>query len=99
MPAFRVETAQQTYDAIVERGILARATQYVPRKAGAVFVVTTRDVWELHGQQLSDAVGPRLQKVLFFPGGEELKRIAEVERLAEQMMEHGGDRSSLVIAF
>jgi len=53
----------------------------------------------LHGEQLAQALSGRLRKTLFFPGGEELKRIAEVETLAEQMMEHGGDRSSLVIAF
>jgi len=37
--------------------------------------------------------------VLLFPGGEERKRISEVETLAEQMVELGGDRTSLVIAF
>ena len=37
--------------------------------------------------------------VLFFPGGEPRKRLAEVETLAEQMVAAGGDRSSLVIAF
>jgi 3-dehydroquinate synthase len=37
--------------------------------------------------------------VLFFPGGEPNKRLAQVEALAEQMVEAGADRSSIVIAF
>jgi 3-dehydroquinate synthase len=37
--------------------------------------------------------------VLLFPGGEENKRFAQVELLAEQMVQEGADRSSLVVAF
>ena len=37
--------------------------------------------------------------MLFLPGGEEKKRLAPLERLAEEMVERGGDRSSLVVAF
>jgi 3-dehydroquinate synthase len=99
MPAFRVETPLRVYDAIVERGILARTAEFVPSKAGALFVVTTRDVWELHGSKLKDALGTRLRSVLFFPGGEHHKRLSEVESLADQMVEAGADRSSLVVAF
>ncbi|MBI3680887.1 MAG: 3-dehydroquinate synthase [Acidobacteria bacterium] len=99
MPAFRVETQSRTYEAVVERGILARTAEHLPAKSGAIFVVTTRDVWDLHGAALGTAIGGRLRKVLFFPGGEQRKRLSEVEALAEQMIEEGGDRSSLVIAF
>jgi 3-dehydroquinate synthase len=99
MPAFRVETPLRTYDAIVERGIVSRAGEYIPAKTGAVFVVTTADVWALHGEVLAKSLGSRLRKVLFFPGGESRKRLEEVERLAEQMVAEGGDRSSLVVAF
>lgn len=99
MPAFRVETPVRTYDAIVERGILGRAGDFVPTRSGAVFVVTTQDVWDLHGSRLQAALGAKLRQVLLFPGGESRKRLHEVERLAEQMVEAGGDRSSLVVAF
>jgi 3-dehydroquinate synthase len=36
---------------------------------------------------------------LIFHGGEPRKKMAEVEALAEQMIEGGGDRSSVVVAF
>src|SRR5260370_41838500 len=36
--------------------------------------------------------------VLHLPGGEDQKRLAHVEQLAEQMVQRGADRSSMVIA-
>jgi 3-dehydroquinate synthase len=99
MPSFRVETPQRVYDAVVERGVLSRAAEWIPKSAGKLFVVTTRDVWDLHGRRLSEALAGRPHAVLFFPGGEERKRIAEVESLCDQMSDGGGDRSSMVVAF
>ena len=93
MPSFAVETPQRTYSAIVERGVLGRASSHIPESAGTIFVVTTRDVWEFYGDQLRDSLADRKFEVLFFPGGEERKRIAVVEAMAEQMVERGADRS------
>ncbi len=99
MPSFRVETAPRSYDAVVERGVIARAAQFLPPRAGKAFVVTTSDVWRLHGPRLSAALDSRAYEVLLFPGGESHKRMGEVETMAERMVELGADRSSLVIAF
>ncbi|MFM2123614.1 MAG: hypothetical protein RL328_65 [Acidobacteriota bacterium] len=99
MPSFRVDTPQRAYDAIVERGCLARVAEFIPARAGTAFVVTTEDVWKLHGAALQQSLGSRPHKVLFFPGGEPNKRMTQVEALADQMVEAGGDRSSIVIAF
>jgi 3-dehydroquinate synthase len=60
-----------------------------------VFVVTTADVWGLCGSRIARFP----HQVLFYPGGEERKRLAAVEALAEEMVERGGDRASLVVAF
>jgi 3-dehydroquinate synthase len=62
-------------------------------------VVTTEDVWRVHGKLLEEQFGPEKIDVLFFPGGEANKRLARVEELAEQMVARGGDRASLVIGF
>ncbi|HXP86052.1 MAG TPA: 3-dehydroquinate synthase [Bryobacteraceae bacterium] len=99
MPTFRVETPQRSYDAVVERGSLSRVAQFLPSRAGLIFVVTTRDVWELQGASMERALDGRPHRVLFFPGGEARKRLTELETLAEQMMEAGGDRSSAIVAF
>jgi 3-dehydroquinate synthase len=99
MPRFKVETPQRVYEAIVERGSLAHLGEFIPARAGQLFIVTTADVWALHGAAVTHALHGHRSKVLFFAGGEPRKRLSEVETLAEQMIEAGGDRSSVVIAF
>src|SRR3984957_16297861 len=95
MPSFRVETPQRSYDAIVERGAVRRIPDFLPAKHGKIFVVTTKDVWDLHDANFAEIP----HNVIFFPGGESKKRLSEVEAMAEQMLAAGADRSSLVVAF
>src|SRR5450755_1374655 len=99
MPTYTVTTPRAMYPIVAERGCLRTLRSYIPARIGNMFVVTTRDVWALYEPVLTSAMGGRNFEVLFFPGSEGLKRMAEVEALAEQMMALGGDRASIVIAF
>jgi 3-dehydroquinate synthase len=99
MASFEVRTAQRTYQNVVERGVLKRVREFIPARTGKCFVVTTEDVWRLHGAVLEAQLAAREYRILFFAGGEKNKRISHVEALAEQMMEHGADRTSLVVGF
>src|SRR5579863_9695182 len=99
MASFEVRTPQHNYSCVVERGILARAGMHIPRSAGKIFVVATADVWERHGEKLKAGLSGIAHEVLVFPGGEERKRLARVEALAEEMLSKGGERTSLVAAF
>jgi len=99
MPSYVVETPQRRYPIVVERSGLSKLREYIPARAGKVFFVSTEDVWQLHGGKLAGAIGDLSHEVLFFRGGESRKRLAEVEALAEQMVERGADRSSVVVAF
>ncbi|MEZ5398017.1 MAG: 3-dehydroquinate synthase [Bryobacteraceae bacterium] len=99
MPLFTVRTPVRDYPCLVARGAVSQLSAHIPAKAGRIFIVTTADVWKLHGESLRAALAGRPADTLFFPGGEERKRMAEVESLAEQMVARGADRSSLVIAF
>ena len=63
-----------------------------------VFVVTSPRIWELHGEALS-ASFPTPPTVLQILAGEQYKRLATVERLAEQLAAERADRDSLLIAF
>jgi 3-dehydroquinate synthase len=99
MPTFVVETPQRAYPVVVDRGAIAALPRHIPASRGIVFVITTEDVWQVHGQKVARALRDRPYKVLFFPGGEDRKRLSEVECLAEQMVSARGDRSSIVIAF
>jgi 3-dehydroquinate synthase len=99
MPSYRVETPQRSYSAIVERGAIAQAAQYIPARTGKVFVVTTEDVWRHAGGPLQRALAGVDCEILHLPGGEDNKRLAPVERLAEEMVQRGADRTSMVIAY
>jgi|SRR5579883_704700 3-dehydroquinate synthase len=96
--SFEVRTAQAVYPSVVERAVLARASEFIPAKTGKRFIVSERHVWKMQQHKLD----PRLTSaahVLFFPGGEPNKRLAAVEALANEMLSLGGDRTSLVIGF
>src|ERR1035441_5872330 len=99
MPTYQVETPQRCYAAIVERGVIGQAAHYIPPKSGKVFVVTTEDVWFHAGAPLAAGLAGVSYDVLHLPGGEEQKRLAHVEQLAEEMLQLGADRSSMVIAY
>ena len=99
MASFEVRTAQRTYWNVVERRGLKRVREFIPAGAGKCFVVTTEDVWRLHGASLEGQLAGHDHHILIFAGGEKNKRISHVEALAEQMMQHGADRTSLVIGF
>ncbi len=99
MPVFQIKVQPRWYSAIVERGALDRVLQFMPARTGKVFVVTTEDVWQLHGERMRAGLSGLAYDVLFLPGGEERKRLAHVETAAEEMVRRGGDRSSVVVAF
>ncbi len=99
MPAFEVQTLQRVYSNVVERGIIGRVRDFLPKDAGKLFLVTTEDVWQWHGAKVQSQFGNGALTVLFFPGGEPNKRLTALEQLAEQMSEQGADRKSLVIGF
>jgi 3-dehydroquinate synthase len=99
MPIFTVKTPQHTYQSVVERGVIRRIAEFIPSHTGKRFVVTTEDVWRLHGEKLKAQLKSKPLEVLFFSGGEANKRLSVVEALAEQMIERQADRSSIVIGF
>jgi 3-dehydroquinate synthase len=99
MPTFQVETPPAPYRVVVERGILQHAARYLPTNGGKVFVVSTDDVWRHQCARLEHALAAIAHDVLFLPAGEDHKRLAPIEQLAEEMVRLGADRSSVVVAF
>jgi len=98
MPTYAVKTPHWSYPVIVARGGLGAMHEHLPARCGKVFFVTTADVWDLHGSNLRRGMDRFAYEILFFPGGESRKRLSEVEALAEQMVQRGADRSSVVVA-
>ena len=62
-------------------------------------MVSTEDVWHHQCARLEQGFAGIPHEVLFLPGGEDQKRLAPLERLAEEMVRLGGDRTSVVVAF
>src|SRR6516225_2599320 len=98
MPTYRVQTPSRSYSAIVERGIIGRAADHLPAR-GKVFVVTSEDVWDHQGPALEQGLAGRPHQVVYLAGGEEHKRLAPIETLAEEMVRLGADRSSVILGF
>ena len=94
VPIYEVATGSHRYPCVVERGVLTRVQEFIPPRAGKVFLSTTEDVWHLHGHKMQ----VDFAEVMFFPQGEKNKRFANVEVLAERMVAAGADRSSVVVA-
>jgi 3-dehydroquinate synthase len=62
-----------------------------------VFVVTSPEIERLHGERLNAGFAVPPVRLLL-AAGEQHKRMASVERLAEELANHGADRDSVLIA-
>ena len=101
-----VRTASAQYPVYVGSALLSGLAERVaPLVRGRVFVLTSPPVWALWGwaflQSFSGSASDSLHAptVLFLPPGEPFKRLAEVERLADELAAAGADRASLLVAF
>jgi 3-dehydroquinate synthase len=101
-----VQTPSARYDIVIGAGLLGSVGERVDAllsggiKAGRqrVFVVTSPEIWRLHGEQLAAGFAVPLT-VLEVPAGEQHKRLSTVEGLLESLAQHGADRDSVLIAF
>jgi 3-dehydroquinate synthase len=65
----------------------------------SVYVLTSPEIWALWGKRLLASFAPQQPVVIFLPAGERYKRLAQIERLASELLAAGADRSSLLLAF
>jgi 3-dehydroquinate synthase len=100
-----IHTASATYNVLLGEGLLAELPQRLrtifgerPRRS---FVLTSPEIWSLWSRAFLSGFGADAPEpaVLLLPAGEHHKRLAALERLAEQLATAGADRSSLLIAF
>jgi 3-dehydroquinate synthase len=98
----RVETPSAKYNVMAGSGLIESLAGHIQRVHGKlprrVFVLTSAPIWALWGEAfLSSFAEPPI--ALFLPPGERYKTLKSVEGLLRQMVEAGGDRGSLLIAF
>ena len=99
-----VTTASRRYEAVIEHGLLSRAGEIVQEAVGGnprAFVITVSPVRRRWGKVLlkSLAAAGFATKFVEMRDGERFKRLASVEKLADDLVKLGADRKSLVIAF
>lgn len=98
-----VRTASRPYEVLVERGLLRRAAKLLDEalpQHTRVFVLTSKPIRKHWGKALEKGLRPVRDKMclLEMPDGERAKRLPQLEVLAEQLVEHGADRHSVIVA-
>jgi 3-dehydroquinate synthase len=100
-----IQTASAAYNVLLGEGLLTELPRHLNAIFGErrrrLFVVTSPEIWASWSQTFlsgfsADAAEPI---VLQLPAGEQHKRLAALERLAQHLASAGADRSSLLIAF
>ena len=104
VPAIPVTTATAGYRVHVGSGLLAslgrRTRALTAGRSAKVFVITSPEIWRLWSADfLAGFTSDSSPQPLFLPPGESHKRLATVERLAEQLTRARADRDTLLIAF
>ena len=101
MQRIRVNAASSSYDVVVSGGCIDRAAEEIEAVAGSrrIFVIADEGALAALGGQLERSLAAL--NPTFFPIrlGEDRKRLAIVEELAERMHRAGADRSAVVVTF
>ena len=102
METVRVELVERSYDILIGNGLLddvgARLKTYGPSPKAAL--VSNPTVFALYGEPVTDSIkkaGFDLEHVII-PDGEEYKNIDTLKRIYDELLKHGLDRKSALIA-
>jgi 3-dehydroquinate synthase len=99
-----VTTASRNYEAVIEHGLLSRAGEILRNLLSAtspVFVITVTPVRRRWGKALLKSLTGAgfAAKFVEMRDGERFKRLASIEKLADDLVKLGADRKATVIAF
>jgi 3-dehydroquinate synthase len=99
-----VQAASATYNVLLDDDLLPDLPQHLRAVFGErprrYFVVTSPEIWALWSDAFLSGFAPGAEPaVLLLPAGEQHKRLAALERLAQQLAAAGADRKSVLIAF
>jgi 3-dehydroquinate synthase len=94
-----VRTASSTYDVTLGAALLPTIGERLSALAGShkAFIITSPEIHRLHGASLLSGL-PADTPVLHIPAGEQHKRLATLESLADQLTHLGADRDSVLLA-
>lgn len=101
MQRIRVNAASSSYDVVVSGGCIERAAEEIQAISGSrrIFVIADEGALAALGDRLERSLAALNPTLLPIRLGEERKRLAVVEELAEQMHRAGADRSAVIVTF
>lgn len=99
-----VETKSQSYEALIESGLLRSAGVYINELMPNVqryYIVTAPHLRKLYGKYLSDSFGSLKLEHHFveMADGEQRKNLSTIEAAGGRLVKLGADRNSVVVAF
>jgi 3-dehydroquinate synthase len=99
-----ITTASRSYEAVIEPNLLSRAGEILRQAVGCnspAFVITVAPVRRRWGKVLLKSLTGAgfTAKFVEMRDGERFKRLASVEKLADDLVKLGADRKAIVIAF
>jgi 3-dehydroquinate synthase len=96
-----VGLGDRSYPILIEAGLLDRAVEHLARFArnGRMVVVTDESVAASQLPRLVAGLGKIRVEPIILPPGEATKSWGMLERLTDQLMDHGVERSDRIIAF
>jgi 3-dehydroquinate synthase len=101
-----IDVAPRPYDAVIARGLVGRAGEYIAgallgAKRSRLFIVTVSPVRRRWGAKLMNSLTSTgfEAKFIEMPDGERQKRLSTIENLAEKLTQLGADRDSAMVAF
>ncbi len=102
MPTISLSLGARSYDIIVDNGILSHIGSLLSRYQlhGRVALITDSTVAPLYAATVQESLTREgiSSSVHVFPAGEQSKSLHTVEALADEMVEAGHDRKSLILA-
>ena len=100
MKKVRVDLGKNSYDIIVEKGILANVGKYVQSEGGKIFVVSDTNVSPLYANIVIDSLHSQGfdTSLYVIKAGEQSKNIQSIYPMYEAMLAFGLTRKDLVVA-
>lgn len=99
MKKLRVNLGENSYDILIEQGLLAKVGQLIDCQGKKVFVITDSNVDKLYGKIVCDSLKASDYKVekIVLPAGEKTKSFDTLPLIYEKMLDFGLTRKDLVI--
>ncbi len=99
MRRLRVTSRNFAYDVVVGRGAWRALRRFPLERYSSIFVLTEPGLRNRWGRQFLGESGLQESRWVLVPAGEASKSLRMVGRVADQLLEYGADRHSLLVAF